>query len=164
MKPSGCKSHALNNNHCFQNRKVRCRYCQRPRLPPPHRLPRPGRTSIRRFPHVHRADRRQEPLVAARHGQAPLSDPLQPHRAHGPLLQPRCPQSAERHGFLRRFGVAFPEDPHHPAGRVGKQGTFVQGIHNFPIRSSTSGFLPEATKRVTQELVTPKYRATSAPE
>ena len=45
-----------------------------------------------------------------------------------------------------------------------KQGTFVQGIHNFPIRSSTSGFLPEATKRVTQELVTPKYRATSAPE
>jgi hypothetical protein len=27
-----------------------------------------------------------------------------------------------------------------------------------------SGFCPEATNQVTQELVTPKYRATSAPE
>ena len=63
---------------------------------------------------------------------------------------------------------AFWEDRYHATAVVGKQGTkqgtFVQGIHNYPIRSSTSGFLPDATKRVTQELVTPKYRATSAPE
>ncbi|MCK4988177.1 MAG: nucleotidyl transferase AbiEii/AbiGii toxin family protein [Desulfobacterales bacterium] len=43
-------------------------------------------------------------------------------------------------------------------------GTFVQNVHNFLIRSSTSGFLPDVINRVTQELVTPKYRATSAPE
>jgi hypothetical protein len=29
---------------------------------------------------------------------------------------------------------------------------FVLGIHNFPIISLTSGFLPDAIKRVTQEL------------
>jgi hypothetical protein len=45
-----------------------------------------------------------------------------------------------------------------------KMGTFVQNVHSFLIRSSTSGFLPDATNRVTQELVTPEYRATSAPE
>jgi hypothetical protein len=36
-------------------------------------------------------------------------------------------------------------------------GTFVQKIHNLPVRSSTSGFLPDAIKRVTQELVTPGF-------
>ena len=47
---------------------------------------------------------------------------------------------------------------------TGTRGTFVQNVHNFLIRSSTSGLLPDATNRVTQELVTPKNRATSAPE
>jgi transposase len=46
----------------------------------------------------------------------------------------------------------------------GNMGTFVQYVHSFLMRSSTSGFCPDATNRVTQELVTPKYRATSAPE
>ena len=41
---------------------------------------------------------------------------------------------------------------------------FVQHVHSFMIRSSTSGFCPDATNRVTQELVTPKYRGTSEPE
>jgi len=36
-------------------------------------------------------------------------------------------------------------------------GDIVQNVHNFPIRSSTSGVLPEATNHVTQELATPKY-------
>ena len=43
-----------------------------------------------------------------------------------------------------------------------KMGTFVQNVHSFLIRSSTSGFCPDETSRVTQELVRPKYRATSA--
>jgi len=43
-------------------------------------------------------------------------------------------------------------------------GTFVQNVHKFLTRSSTSGFLPDATNRVTHELVTPKYRAASAPD
>ena len=45
-----------------------------------------------------------------------------------------------------------------------KGGTFVQNVHRFLIRSSTSGFCPDATNRVTQELLTPKFRATSAPD
>jgi hypothetical protein len=36
--------------------------------------------------------------------------------------------------------------------------------NNFLIRSLTSGFLPDVTTRAAQELVTPKYLATSAPE
>jgi hypothetical protein len=36
----------------------------------------------------------------------------------------------------------------------GQKGTFVQKIHNFTIKSSTSGFSPEATKRVTQSTCT----------
>ena len=39
-------------------------------------------------------------------------------------------------------------------GLYGKEGTFVQSVHKFVIRSSTSGFLPEATKRVTQSTCT----------
>ena len=44
-----------------------------------------------------------------------------------------------------------------PERRGSLMGTFVQNIHNFLIGSSTSGFIPDATNRVTQELVTPKY-------
>ena len=43
-------------------------------------------------------------------------------------------------------------------------GTFVQSVHNSLISSSTGGLVSEATIRVTQEFVTPRYRATSAPE
>jgi hypothetical protein len=42
--------------------------------------------------------------------------------------------------------------------------TFVQNVHKFLRRSSASGFLLDTTIRGTQELVTPKYRATLAPE
>jgi tetratricopeptide (TPR) repeat protein len=49
-------------------------------------------------------------------------------------------------------------------GGNNKMGTFVQNVHSFLIRSSMSSICPDATNRVTQELVTPKYRATSAPE
>ena len=48
--------------------------------------------------------------------------------------------------------------------RIGPNGDIVQNIHKLLIRSSTSGFAPDETSRVTQELVTPKNRAKSAPE
>ncbi len=43
-------------------------------------------------------------------------------------------------------------------------GTFVQSVHNSKLMSSISGFFPVDIIRVTQELVTPRYLATSAPE
>jgi hypothetical protein len=46
----------------------------------------------------------------------------------------------------------------------GVNGDIEQSIYNFLIRLSTSGFMPDTTSRVIQELVAPKYRATSAPE
>jgi hypothetical protein len=60
-----------------------------------------------------------------------------------------------------RFWTPLNKKKHPRLFRKTKMGTFVQNVHNFLIRSSTSGFCPDATNRVTQELVTPKYRATA---
>jgi len=45
-----------------------------------------------------------------------------------------------------------------------KVGAILQNVHNFFVRSSTSDFIADTTNLVKQELVTPEYRATSAPE
>ena len=47
---------------------------------------------------------------------------------------------------------------------VGVTITFVQNVHNSKLISSISCFLPADIIRVTQEFVTPRYLATSAPE
>ena len=50
-------------------------------------------------------------------------------------------------------------------GVVGsEEGTFMQSVHNSKLMSSISCFLHADIIRVTQEFVTPRYLATSAPE
>jgi len=48
--------------------------------------------------------------------------------------------------------------------KANKLVTFVQNVHNYSITPSISGFFPDERNRVTQEFVTPRCLATSAPE
>jgi len=47
---------------------------------------------------------------------------------------------------------------------MAKEWTLVQKVHRFSIRFPTSGFFPEDIDRLIHDVVTPTYRATSAPE
>ena len=49
-------------------------------------------------------------------------------------------------------------------GREKEQKTLVLKVQRFSIRSPPSGFFPDDIDRLIQDVVTPKYRATSAPE
>ena len=95
-------------------------------------------------------------------GEAPAVSPprRRPARSGRPPASSRRPTGSPSAGAPGANRAPHRRRSAHPV----KRGTFVQNVHGFLIRSSTSGFCPDATNRVTQELVTPKYRATSAPE